>query len=451
MFLMQWLRSWTARAERPGHTARFRPRLEILEGRALPSTLTVLNSADSGAGSLRDTIAAAHSGDTITFAPSVTGVNVTSGELVIDKSLTIAGPGANSDHLSISTFGPNRVFDITNSSAAVVLSNLDIDGGVVDHGGAILNQGGNLTLSGCLVAGVAKGSTGGQGGCIDTTGGTLAITGSFLDGFAVVQPQVVNGDALGGCISSEGGNVSVTNTHMVGSANNVPGTGGRTLGGAIYLGAGNLSLNSCLFDSDAVTCFSGLAAGGAVYQAGGAVTVNNCVFSQTYAQGPIGPTPSAGGAIYSAAGDLTINNSTFVGAGAVSGLDQATGLGGAICKLSGNLTINNSVFQLCAGVDGGAVSVIGGTATIANCDFSGNDSYNIFTVDPSGGALFVAGGSLTVSNCTFEGNGIDPNGGFTTTGTAIDVVAGAVSISRNTFTGHDPLTGEEVVGPYLLN
>jgi hypothetical protein len=42
---------------------RFRPRLESLEGRDLPSTLTVLNTADNGPGSLRATIAAAQSGD----------------------------------------------------------------------------------------------------------------------------------------------------------------------------------------------------------------------------------------------------------------------------------------------------------------------------------------------------------------------------------------------------
>src|SRR6266478_7088651 len=37
----------------------FIPRLESLEDRSLPSTLTVLNNADSGPGSLRDTIAVA--------------------------------------------------------------------------------------------------------------------------------------------------------------------------------------------------------------------------------------------------------------------------------------------------------------------------------------------------------------------------------------------------------
>jgi hypothetical protein len=57
----------------------------VLEGRALPSTLAVTNTSDtgvSGDGSLRGEIAAA-SGDTIEFAGSVHGqtITLTSGEL----------------------------------------------------------------------------------------------------------------------------------------------------------------------------------------------------------------------------------------------------------------------------------------------------------------------------------------------------------------------------------
>src|SRR6516162_2860078 len=75
---------------------RFRPRLEALEDRWMPSTLTVTNNLDSGAGSLRADIAAANPGDTINFAPTLDGraVTLTSGQLVINKNLTIQGPGA---------------------------------------------------------------------------------------------------------------------------------------------------------------------------------------------------------------------------------------------------------------------------------------------------------------------------------------------------------------------
>ena len=60
-----------------------------------PGGYAVCNGNDSGPGSLRQAILDASSGDTITFAPSVTTVTLTSGELVIDKNLTITGPGAN--------------------------------------------------------------------------------------------------------------------------------------------------------------------------------------------------------------------------------------------------------------------------------------------------------------------------------------------------------------------
>ena len=56
------------------------------------ATITVANGDDSGPGSLRQAILSAASGDTINFAPSVTTVTLTSGELVIDKDLTITGP-----------------------------------------------------------------------------------------------------------------------------------------------------------------------------------------------------------------------------------------------------------------------------------------------------------------------------------------------------------------------
>ena len=61
----------------------------------MPSTLTVTNNLDSGAGSLRDTIAASRSGDLINFDPSLNGQTIilTSGELAISWSLDIEGPG----------------------------------------------------------------------------------------------------------------------------------------------------------------------------------------------------------------------------------------------------------------------------------------------------------------------------------------------------------------------
>ena len=57
--------------------ASFRPRLEALEDRFCLSTLTVVNNADSGNGSLRAAIANAQNGDTINFGKSLDGQTIT--------------------------------------------------------------------------------------------------------------------------------------------------------------------------------------------------------------------------------------------------------------------------------------------------------------------------------------------------------------------------------------
>jgi hypothetical protein len=108
------------------------PRVEALEPRMVLSTLTVLNNLDHGAGSLRDTIAGAVSGDTIAFAKSVRSITLTSGELAITQSLNIDGPGASK--LTIDGGAAGRVFDIA-GGATVSLTGLTIADGLADAGG----------------------------------------------------------------------------------------------------------------------------------------------------------------------------------------------------------------------------------------------------------------------------------------------------------------------------
>jgi hypothetical protein len=57
-----------------------------------PTKITVTNTNDSGSGLLRQALANANDGDTISFA--VTGtISFTSGELLVDKNVTISGRG----------------------------------------------------------------------------------------------------------------------------------------------------------------------------------------------------------------------------------------------------------------------------------------------------------------------------------------------------------------------
>jgi hypothetical protein len=136
-------------------------RLEILEDRALPSSLMVMNTNDKGPGSLRDTITNAKSGDTIVFAPSLDGqtITLTSDQLTINYSLDIEGPGAGL--LTISGNNQNRIFNI-NEGLNVAINGLTLVqgravGGIgnghlggAGGGGAVLNGGSAVSLAKCL-------------------------------------------------------------------------------------------------------------------------------------------------------------------------------------------------------------------------------------------------------------------------------------------------------------
>jgi hypothetical protein len=162
------------------HGKRVALRLEELECRNLPSTLTVLNSADSGAGSLRDTIAAAHSGDQIVFDDSLQGqtITLTSGELAITKSLDIDGLGA--DQLTVSGNDASRVFRVT-SGITVEIDDLTITHGRADKGGGIWDAGGTLSLCHDVFSdnqALGAPGSGAEGGGVFNQGGTLTVDDS---------------------------------------------------------------------------------------------------------------------------------------------------------------------------------------------------------------------------------------------------------------------------------
>src|SRR5262245_9595326 len=138
-----WLRAMKRNAApdapaRPGarrtRPRRIAPRLEALEDRTVPSTLTVTNNLDTGApgdGSLRGEIAAAQSGDVINFAPSLLGqtIRLTGGELAITRSLDVEGPGAN--QLTVTGNHASRVFDIS-AGVTVTIAGMTVTDGLAN-------------------------------------------------------------------------------------------------------------------------------------------------------------------------------------------------------------------------------------------------------------------------------------------------------------------------------
>ena len=183
--------------------------------------ITVTNTNDSGPGSLRDALAIANDGDTITFEVSGT-IALTTGELMVNSSITISGPGA--DNLAVNGNAKSRVFYIA-PDTAVSISGLSITNGNVpfDNGGGIYNDGTVLILDNCTISGNSAQGGGGiynnataQNGSV-----TLLITNSTISGNSTSSLG-------GGGIFNDGrgagnGPVQIINSTLSG---NVAGNGG---------------------------------------------------------------------------------------------------------------------------------------------------------------------------------------------------------------------------------
>jgi hypothetical protein len=434
-----------------GRPRSFRPRLETLEDRTVLSTLTVLNNLDSGAGSLRAEIAAARSGDTILFAPTLRHqtITLTSGEVAVTKNLNIEGPGAN--NLAISGNHASRVFDVS-PGASLTVTGLSLINGWADGedgndstgggGGAILNQGGTLNLErdvfsanqafphGGAIANYPQstfrvtdtifvanqtvgklGSSWVEGGAIWDSGGTIDLApGSgvtaTISGCTFLCNRAVGGDggvstndlslasgALGGAIHNDGlSTLTVRNSTFIGNEA-VGGNGGRAA-------------------PDVGSYFIGFGAGGAITNdEGQLLVVDGCTFIANKALGGSngdGSTsagfgyvgPGRGGALSSFGGAATITHSTFLDNEAHGGNGNTGGSGAALVGVGDGGAILNDAFEP------------PNPLTVSSCTFTNNlalggvgNRSGLFVGDGMGGAFENFDGAIgVVQGSTFTGN-----------------------------------------------
>jgi hypothetical protein len=397
--------------------------------------LTVMNTADSGPGSLRDTIAAASPGDTIVFDPSLDGQVITlSSELAITKSLNIAGPGAS--QLTISGNNATRVMDISGGPAVIIsgltiadsLANVPLTIGslTLDVGGGILNRGGAVTVSNVTLSDnnamdpTATVSLAGGGGIANLgSGSTLIVTNSTLQGDSVFSAA-----GAGGAI--------------------------------VNLFGGYVQISGSLFDANDQATGYLIGVGGAVASDGAStLVVDQTTFgdNDVGAQLGAGTNPlqgmGAGADIWNGGGGRAlVSRSSFEGALAIGGGDTfpttvngGAGLGGAICNTADSLvsfaapsafTVLSSFF---AGneVDGGDGTGTGGVA--------------------AGGALYNASSYLNVDGCTFTSNnfvlgGISSTGpgGFAAGGAIASTFAATISTPGHVRVSNSTLTDNNAFG-----
>jgi hypothetical protein len=453
-----------------------RPCLEALEDRTVPSTLMVLNNLDSGAGSLRDAIKYASSGDTILFAPSLDGqtIALSSGELAISKSLDIEGPGASL--LAISGNNHSRIFDVSQNqkAVAVTIAGLTIENGLGSggEGGGILNVSSTLTLNNDVLSNnealgnSANGNLGqpaygnfGEGGAISNrNGATLIVSGSKFSGNQALRS---GSPARGGAIYNTGSTATVTGSTF--SSNLVQGGNGyiaESSGGAIsnFAGGAALTVSGCTFSGNEVlSSDGGLALGGAIYNYTAIATVTNSTFTGNLAQGGNGPTAPTGLSIIAvglggAIGNdvdatLSVSGSTFTG-------NEAHG--------GSNIAAGPNVTGVGNGSGGGLFNV--GFATVTSCTFTSNEA--VGGNDNTGGAsvqrmgngfgggidtsvFFGNAQSLNVTGCTFTSNqavgGTGNTGGVLTGdgagGGLASRLGATATVTDSTFTGNSATGG----------
>jgi hypothetical protein len=334
-------------------------RVEALETRALPSTITVTDLADDGPGSLRAAVTQAAVGDTIDFAPGLSGtILLTSGELAINQSLSIAGPG--SDQIAVSGGATTRVFEV-GAGAAVAIGGLTITGGHVAAPGFSTGVG----------AGVAN-------------YGSLTLTDCDIVDNAILGSS--NSLALGAGIYNAGDLTLVDSTVARDRA-----SGGSSMGGGIWNGTGVLTLIRSTLTADSANGIGG-GQGGGVYSAGGRLSVSRCTITGNSTQRPVG----GGGGIYIAAGTAAVADSLLADNAAAqgAGLDNA----GDLTVTGTTLAGNHSSFP--GGAGGGVYNT--GRAKITNCTIAGNAQSGDGS---TGGAVFnSSAGMVVLTSCTVTGN-----------------------------------------------
>ncbi|MEM9387896.1 MAG: choice-of-anchor Q domain-containing protein [Pseudomonadota bacterium] len=143
----------------------------------------VTSTADSGPGSLRRALRIACSPADITFDLATPAfIDLTSGELLVDRPLTIFGPGA--DQLTIDAGGRSRVFRATD---ALSLSGMTLRGGSAEIGGGVFASGDRLILGDVAITD----NEAERGGGIAMDGGEL-----FLSDSRVIGNRAVNLGAI---------------------------------------------------------------------------------------------------------------------------------------------------------------------------------------------------------------------------------------------------------------
>ncbi|QDT30334.1 putative outer membrane protein PmpI precursor [Gimesia panareensis] len=333
----------------------------------LLTTFTVVNTDDSGEGSLRAAIEAANAqagADEITFAAALKGQTIElASELQITDDLTIDGLGADPWRLPITIDAGHhsRIFNIDDNALSaidVTISGLSLINGSADQGGAILNHE-NLTLSDMAFL---ENQAAGIGGAISSYRNQLTISNSLFD-------QNTAGSSGGG-IYSLGSWITILSTSFLGN------TSDRNGGGIYTAQDAHASvparIEDCLFADNTAVSGGGIYNTTMVYQFGSSeLSIARTRFQNNTAT-------DSGGGIFNGDSSISITDSSLT--------ENTAARGGAINgSYDGSISLKSSTLSGNIATDYGGGIAYQGSLEIANSTLSGNQAHG------SGGAIYQFG------------------------------------------------------------
>jgi hypothetical protein len=391
------------------------------------------------------------------------GTIVLSNAIVVSSNTVLDGTG---HEVAIAGSGPlgapasSQGFyvssNVTFTAINLTLTNCNglINQPAAQPGGAIVNDGGNLTL--LSVSFLANGAI--LGGAIyNTNNGTVsALNCTFAAN--VAEPRYTDSESMtngrGGAICSESGLVNLRNCAFLG--NTVEGpfpfngiwmwTPSPALGGAIYNG-GQMAIQACIFQGNSgvgTTVYASAGGGGAMGGAlwnGGTLAISDSAFLTNsvvggyggWGQGgppgqPGGPGGDGGsglgGALFNA-GTASLVNTTFCGNTASGGQGGRGGDGG----LTDPWTHAASGPDGSVGFSVGAISSDGGSLSLTNCTLAFNSATSGF------GGL---SGGTALANTLFATNGGNGIPGFADAGHNLSSDASCQFTNLTSFNSTDP-------------
>jgi|GEM_PF-1608191 len=370
----------------------------------------VANNLDGGTGSLRQALSDACDGTTVTFnmATVTSPITLTSAELLVNKNLTITGPGATTltvERSSVPATPHFRIFHVifgtvtisgltvTNGRApdGQITGNIGLQG---EAGGGVRSTATSLTLSDVRLINNRAGN-GGNAAVISGMGGRGGAAYN-QDGLLTMTNCTLSGNRAG-----DGG---------FGGANSGAASGGS--GGGIYTQNGNLVLTNVTVTNnragDAIEGNSGGGSGGGIYTNTPTVlTLTNCTVSDNRT-GNAGPDSGEGlsGGI-NADGPITITGSTISG-------NTSKGTGGGLFGRSFIVVRNSTISGNTAASGGGIVGDSNGPVTLTNSTITNNSAPSVISGNPGSSArnTIIAGnaGIDTIGTFNSLGNNIIGNG-----------------------------------------